>query len=111
MLFRSLDDPQRGSSGRNTAFVTLSFADKGADSAFMQCTPDYPKQQGIFKRLFAPSQNAAQSITSYSVEAGTGEKIYVKQVATKEQAAQILREYVKTRILPDISDWQDTGIL
>ena len=85
----SLDNSERGVSNREGAFVTMWFEQNGTDDEFMQCMPDYPKSEGFFKRLFGLSKRVSVSISSYTVEVGTGEKIYISQVDTKEQVIQI----------------------
>ena len=106
---QSLDAPERGISHRDNAFITVFFAGNGTDEEFMQCMPNYPKPQGLFKKIFGTAERAP--ITGYTVEAGNGEKIYEKQVAGKEALWEILRAYYETRKLPDISDWTDTHVL
>ena len=107
----SLDDPERGTSPRNGAFITVFFEQNGTDGEFMQCAPDYPKREGFLKSLFGAKQNVGTGIISYTVEVGTGEKIYSTQVSGKEQVRQILRDYYLSRQLPDVSAWHDTGII
>lgn len=107
----SLDDPERGTSNREGAFVTMWFEENGTDEEFMQCMPDYPKPEGFFKRLFGLSKGLPMNISSYTVEIGTGEKIYTSQVDTKEQVAQIFHRYYLSRRLPDIAGWEDSGII
>ena len=107
----SIDNPARGTTGRTTAFVTMWFAQNDADEQFMQCAPNYPKPQGFLKKLFGASKTAPPAIESYTVEASTGDKIYAKEVASKEELAQILQSYYKDRQLPNMADWVDNGIL
>lgn len=107
----ALDNPQRGTSNRDGAFVTLQFENNDTDQGFMQCIPLYPKPESFFGRLFGAKSRGEDGIRSYTVEAGNGEKIYMKQVETKEEAAAILRAYYTTQRLPDLSDWTDSGIL
>ena|GEM_PF-200221 len=112
---RSLDQAARGTTNRDGAFITIWFEDDETEHAFMQCMPLYPKAGGFFKKLFSGAKDAEEkeekSITAYTVEAGTGEKIFTLQVEGKEQLEQILNEYYQTRQLPDTSDWTDSGIL
>lgn len=108
---RTLDNPERGTSHRDNAFVTIWFEENGTDNEFMQCAPDYPKPEGFLKRFFQPSGSTGMPISSYTVEVGTGEKIYIKQVDSKEEAIEIIRNYYGSRKLPDITDWEDSGIL
>ena len=107
----SLDDPGRGTSPRDGVFITVFFEQNGTGGEFMQCSPDYPKHEGFFKRLFGSGKSSDTGILSYTVEAGTGEKIYATQLSGKEQVRQILHDYYLSRRLPDISSWQDTGII
>lgn len=107
----SLDDPERGTSNRDGAFVTMWFEQNGTDQEFMQCLPIYPKPEGFIKKLLGSSKSSAAGIASYTVEASTGEKIYTTQVNTKEGAARLLHEYYTNRKLPDTADWQDSGII
>ncbi|MDU1911039.1 hypothetical protein [Fusobacterium sp.] len=107
----SLDNPERGTSNREGAFVTIWFEQNGTDNEFMQCMPFYPKPTGFFKRLFGLSKETNVGISSYIVEVGTGEKIYATQVNSKEQIAQIFHEYYLSRKLPDTTNWEDTGII
>lgn len=107
----SLDNSERGVSNREGAFVTMWFEQNGTDDEFMQCMPDYPKSEGFFKRLFGLSKRVSVSISSYTVEVGTGEKIYISQVDTKEQVIQIFYNYYLSQKLPDITDWKDSGII
>lgn len=105
----SLDDPARGTSNRDGAGMTLWFTPDRIDGEFLQCSPLYPKSAGILGRLFGAK--ADTGIASYTVEAGTGEKIYAVQVADKDEVRRIFREYYFSRKLPDVSGWEDTGIL
>ena len=107
---QSLDAPERGTSHRDNAFITLFFTGNGTDDEFMQCMPNYPKPQGVFKKLFGGGA-APAAIEGYTVESGNGKKIYEKQVAGKAELEKILSDYYKTRRLPDTSDWTDTNIL
>lgn len=107
----SLDSPERGTSNREGAFITMWFERNGTDNEFMQCMPDYPKPENFFKKLFGLSKGTVTSISSYTVEVSTGEKIYTSQVGTKEQIAQIFHNYYLSHKLPDITDWQDSGII
>lgn len=107
----SLDNPERGTSNREGAFVTMWFEQNGTDNEFMQCMPDYPKPENFFKKLFGLSKETVAGISSYTVEVSTGEKIYTSQVETKEQVVEIFHNYYLSHKLPDISDWQDSGII
>lgn len=107
----TLDSPQRGASNRDGAFVTLSFANNGTDQEFMQCMPVYPKEKGLFSKLFGGKQSVDGGIIAYTVEAGDGEKLYEKQATTKEELSAILHAYYIRRKLPDLSGWTDSGIL
>lgn len=107
----TLDAPERGISHRNGAFITIWFEGNGTDNEFVQCLPDYPKQEGFLKKLFKPSGNAGTSISSYTVEAGTGEKIYTKQMDCKEKAIETIKNYYSSRKLPDITNWEDSGLI
>jgi hypothetical protein len=101
----TLDSPKRQGS-----FVTLWFEQNGTDQEFMQCMPTYPEQKGFLKKLFS-SSTENNTITSYAVEAGTGDKIYTIQANSKEKVLQIFHDYYSSRTLPDISDWTDSGII
>ena len=107
----SLDNPERGTSNREGAFVTMWFEQNGTDNEFIQCMPDYPKPENFFKKLFDLSKGTVAIIPSYTVEVSTGEKIYTYQVGTKEQVAQIFHNYYLSHKLPDITNWQDSGII
>lgn len=107
----SLDNPERGTSNREGAFITIWFEQNGTDNEFMQCMPDYPKPEGFLKKLFGSSKGSAAGISSYTVEIGTGEKIYTSQADTKEQVVQIFHKYYLSRKLPDTANWQDSGII
>jgi hypothetical protein len=107
----TLDSPERGRSHRDNAFITIFFKNNRTDEQFMQCIPDYPQQPGFFQRLFGAKKNTAPAIASYTVEVGTGEKIYSTQVPTKEHVQQLLHAYYTSRQLPDTTSWQDTGII
>jgi hypothetical protein len=107
----TLDNPERGTSNRDCAFVTIWFEQNGTDNEFMQCIPRYPKPENFIKKLFRSSKAIAPSVLTYTVEVSTGDKIYSTQVNTKEQAAEILHEYYSNRKLPDTTSWEDTGIL
>lgn len=106
----SLDSPERGISHRDNAFITMFFENNGTDEQFLQCIPDYPKQKGFLKGLFG-RQKQPPTILAYDVEAGTGEKIYATKVSSKEELIELLGNYYNSRKLPDISAWEDTGIL
>ena len=106
---QTLDDPSRGTTFRNGAFITIFFKQNGTDDEFMQCMPNYPKQQGFFKKLFNTADNTP--ITEYIAEVCTKEKIYTKQVTGKEQLTKIINDYYKTRKPPNISSWTDSNII
>jgi hypothetical protein len=89
----------------------MFFSNNNSDNEFIQCMPDYPKQEGFFKSLFGGKRSADNDIVAYIVEAGTGEKIYTTKVSDKTQVKQIFNDYYVSRRLPDISGWQDTGII
>ena len=80
------------------------FEQNGTDNEFMQCMPDYPKPENFFKKLFGLSKETVAGISSYTFEVSTGEKIYTSQV-------EIFHNYYLSHKLPDISDWQDSGII
>lgn len=101
----TLDSPKRGSSNRNSAFVTLTFENNGTDQEFMQCIPLYPKQKGLFRKLLGRTQPRDDNKITYTVEAGDGGKLYTKQFETIEEAAAILRKYYLERKLPDLADF------
>ncbi len=107
---QTLDNPQRGDSFRNGAFITIWFEQNGTDDEFMQCMPVYPKQSFFLKKLFR-KQDEGHKITDYIVEVGRSEKIHAKQVHGKDELSQILTTYFTTHTLPDTSDWEDTGLL
>jgi hypothetical protein len=106
----TLDSPERGTSNRDCAFVTVWFEQNGTDNEFMQCIPLYPKPDNFIKKLFG-SPKASPGVLSYKVEVSTGDKIYSTQVDTKEQASEIFHEYYSSRKLPDTASWEDTGII
>lgn len=107
----TLDSPERGTSNRDNAFVTLQFENNGTDQEFMQCTPLYPKREGVLGKLFGKKQSEENGISAYTIEAGDGKKIYEKQVKSKEEVVATLQAYYFERRLPNLSDWTDTGIL
>lgn len=107
----TVDSPTRGTSNRNGAFVTLLFQNNGTDEEFMQCIPLYPKQKGLISKLLGRTDSEEEKKLTYTIEAGNGKKIYTKQVETKEEATTILRRYYSERRLPDLSGWEDSGIL
>ena len=107
----TLDDLERGTSHRNAAFITVWFEGNNTDGKFMQCMPDYPKQENFLKRFFKHSENQRSEISSYNVEVGTGEKIYSKLFDSKDAAVEIFKKYYSSQQIPDITDWEDTGII
>jgi hypothetical protein len=106
----TIDNPERGTTHRDSAFITMFFAQNGTDEQFLQCMPDYPKQRGFLKNLVRKKAEDL-AITAYIVEVGTGKKIYTKTVGSKEQVSQFMHDYYVSRKLPDITGWQDTGII
>jgi hypothetical protein len=106
----TLDNPERGTTHRASAFITMFFAQNGTDDQFMQCMPDYPKSENFLKSLFG-KKTVYPAISGYIVEVGTGEKIYAKTVSSKEHIQQLMRDYYVSQKLPDVSEWQDTGII
>ena len=107
----SLDDPKRGTSPSNGAFVTVFFEQNGTEGEFLQCAPDYPPQKGFLKSLFGSGKNPGTGIQSYTVEAGTGARLFSTKVNDKEQLRQIFHNYYLSRRLPNLTNWQDTGLL
>ena len=106
---QTLDDPARGTTYRDAAFMTMFFERNNTDGEFMQCMPVYPKPQGFFKKLSGASTNTP--ITEYTVEVCTKEKIYEKRVTGKEQLMKIMHDYYKHRRSPDTSSWIDSGVI
>lgn len=107
----SIDSWERGTNGRESAFITMWFEENNTDEEFMQCMPNYPKADGFFKKLFGSAQKTSTVISSYTVEVSTGEKIYSTEVSSKDEISMIFSTYHRSRKLPDISTWQDTGII
>lgn len=107
----TLGSPQRGTSNRNNAFITLAFENNGTDHEFMQCSPTYPKRKNFLSKLFGAKQSKKETVLTYTVEAGTGEKIYTKEVYPIEKVVAILRNYYTERKLPNLDSWVDSGLL
>lgn len=107
----TLGDPERTNWGKNNTFITIWFQTGSIEEKFMQCSPDFSKKAGLLKRIMGGAKASERTVLSYSVEAGTGEKIFVKQVSTPEQAAEILHGFYQTKKLPQLSTWEDSGIL
>ena len=99
----SLDIPER-----DGAFITIWFEQNGTDAEFMQCAPNYVESKKTLKTLFSNLKNPPKEISSYTIEAGTGTKIYTITVSSKEQVASILHDYYFTRKLPDLASWADS---
>ncbi len=107
----TVDLPERGTSNHDNAFVTFWFeSETASDNVFMQCMPKYGKSKGAFKRLFAAKAESSV-IEGYTVEVCTGDKIFSTHVTDKQQLIQLFRGYYESRELPDITEWEDTGIL
>ena len=104
----TLDSSYRGTNARDNAFIVIWYEKSGISVPFMQYTPEYPKQS-FFRKIFGLSEELR--IDSYNVEIGTGEKIYRKVVNTKEEIKNLFKNFYETGNIPDISDWEDTGIL
>ena len=115
----ALDSPERGTSGRDNAFVTVWLdsggakevqADETAGDVFMQCIPNYQKPKGVLKKLFASRETTA-AIDGYTVEVCTGGKIFATHVAQKQQLIALFRGYYESHQIPDHTGWEDTGII
>jgi len=105
----SLDSAERGTGHRSGAFITMRFDGDGSEQQFMQCMPDYPKPQGVLKRLFGGKEPAVP-IESFTAEVCTGEKILTKQY-NKAELTELFRTYYKTQTLPDTSGWTDSRLI
>ena len=71
-------------------------------------SPEYPKLS-FFGKIFGLLEELR--IDNYNVEIGIGDKIYRKVVNTKEEVKNLFRNFYETENIPDISNWEDTGIL
>lgn len=115
----TLDSPLRGTSKRDNAFVTVWIESGGGkdiqtegtgDHVFMQVMPNYQKPKGVLKKLF-PSGGTSAGIDGYTVEVCTGGKIFESHTAEKQQMIDLFRDFYKNHKLPDLTGWEDTGIL
>lgn len=102
----SLGDPERPD-----GFLTIWFEGSGMNEEFMQCVPIYTKPQGILKKIFSASESRNRTVEYYQVEAGTGDKIYIKSVNSKEAVWEIIKCYYSEHKLPDLRDWEDSGLI
>jgi hypothetical protein len=107
----SLDNIERNKNSGNSNFLVVSFWDNGSSAEFMQCAPNYIKPKGFLRNIFKSTEADTPQVSSYTIEAGTGEKIYETQVDTKEDVLKIFHEYYSSRKLPDLTIWKDTEIL
>lgn len=101
----TLDSPERGTSNRENAFLTVWFAEESqseSENEYIQCTPNYRKK-GL-KSLFSSKKEAV--IDSYYFEVMKNNVLYQKRLSSKEELLEIFRLWCIERKEIDISGYE-----
>lgn len=102
-FLETLDDKERGTSNRDSAFLTLWFEKDGTEVPYIQCTPNY-NTRGFLNRLFKGRDSA--EISGYFFEIEKDGSLYQTLLQDKEALTKTIKEWCFERTEPDISDYQ-----
>lgn len=94
----TLDSPERGTSNRDIAFITVWFGknDKDEDE-YAQCSPNYLKK-GFFKSKIL--------IDGYNFEVMIDNKLYQTNVSDKKDLLKLMKEWCCERKNPDVKNYE-----
>lgn len=99
-----LDSPERGTSARDNAFITVWFEKNGkASEDYIQCSPNY-KKSGFLKNIFAKQKQ--HEIQGYFFEVAKGGALYQTQVASKEELIALMKAWCIKRTIPDLTHYE-----
>lgn len=100
----TLDNPKRGTSNRNNAFVTIWFEkNKKDEDEYVQCSPNYVKK-GFLNNLFKSKNEIL--IDGYKFEIMLDNKLYQSNVPDKKDLIRLMKEWCWERKNPDIKDYE-----
>lgn len=99
---RSMDDPERGRSNRDNAFVTVWFECDGETTACAQCTPNY-EQPGLWRKLLFRRKTEP----SYFFEILKDDLIYQKELPTMEALVEEMKAFCTERREFDLSEFKE----
>lgn len=101
-VVRSLDDPERGTSNRDNAFVTVWYERDGETTGCVQCTPNY-SQPTFGEKLFGKKSAPIQSYTFEIVGDGC---IFSKTVPDKEELLRHMKQFCVERRDFELSEFE-----
>lgn len=100
----TLDSPERGTSHRENAFITVWFEKNGKDEdEYIQCTPNYIKK-GFLNNLFKSKNEIL--IDGYNFEVMIDNKLYQTNVPDKKDLIKLMKEWCWERKNPDVKDYE-----
>ena len=102
-LIDTLDSIERGTSNRESAFVTIWFEKDGVESNFIQFSPCY-KAKGLLKSMF--HKNISNEISAYFFEIEKESVVYQTLIKDKSELKEQVRAWCIDRKEPDIGEYK-----
>ena len=99
---QSLDDPQRGTSYQDAAFITLWFEKDGVKGDYIQCSPKYETTDPATPKPVNPLNDKL----NYFFEIRKANALYQTVVPDKAKLQDLVKAWCIDQKEPDISDYQ-----
>ncbi len=100
---KTLDDSERGTSNRDSAFITVWFEKNGEiGKEFIQAMPNY-KKEGLIGSLFKKKDS---TIDGYQFEVSKNEVIYQTNISSKEKLIDLMKLWCVDRKDIDVKGFE-----